>query len=287
MHRRWRVRHSYPKPVVELVELLMSQYPVSELSRMLDLPMSVIYRWRARKFARPASESPRASGETVAALLAQCDQLGFRFTERLAAAARPAPSIEVARQRFDEEVSSISNPLRSPAGGANLRAGTSSQGMVSAGAPRRTESTKSERSVIEASGRRTSRGVTHRLEAARRLIDTEYFSDIDSKVLADAAQMSRHHFIRMFSGAFGISPHRYLTRTRIGAAKRLLISSREPIEVIAAGVGFRSGPSLNRAFKQIEGASVSQFCKTISRDAFIAPSPLPIAATANLALRAE
>jgi AraC-like DNA-binding protein len=286
MHRRWRVRHSYPKPVVELVELLISQYPVSELSRMLDLPMSVIYRWRARKFARSACESP-GGGETVAALLAQCDQLGFRFTERLSAAARPAPSIQVARQRFDEDVPSISNPLRSPAGGANLRVWTSDQGMVSGGVPRRTESTKSERSVTEVSGRRTSRGVTHRLEAARRLIDTEYFSDIDSKVLADAAQMSRHHFIRMFSGAFGISPHRYLTRTRIGAAKRLLISSREPIEVIAAGVGFRSGPSLNRAFKQIEGASVSQFCKTISRDAFIAPSPLPIAAAANLALRAE
>jgi len=287
MHRRWRVRHSYPEPVVELVELLMSQYPVSELSRMLDLPMSVIYRWRARKFARPVCESPRTSGETVAALLAQCDQLGFRFTERLSAAARPGSSIHVARQGFDEEASSISSPLRSPAGGANLRVWTSSVGMVSAGAPRRTESTERGRSVTEVSGRRTSRGVTHRLEAARRLIDTEYFSDIDSKVLADAAQMSRHHFIRMFSGAFGISPHQYLTRTRIGAAKRLLISSREPIEVIAAGVGFRSGPSLNRAFKQIEGASVSQFCKTISRDAFIAPSAPPIAVAANIALRAE
>jgi transcriptional regulator GlxA family with amidase domain len=138
-------------------------------------------------------------------------------------------------------------------------------------AHRRIESMECARNVADVRVRRTSSSVTHRLEAARRLIETEYFSDINSKVLADAARMSRHHFIRMFSGAFGISPHRYLIRTRIGAAKRLLLSSREPIEVIAAGVGFRSGPSLNRAFKQIEGASVSQFCKMMYRDAATTP----------------
>jgi AraC-like DNA-binding protein len=288
MQRRWRVRHSYPGPVIQLVELLMSQHPVPELSRLLDLPMSVIYRWRARKFGRPACESQRASGATVAALLAQCDQLGFRFTERLSAAARTEwSSIQIVRRGFDEEMSSSASPRHSLARGASLRDWTSGPDAAAPGALRRTESMERARGVTEARGRRTSRGVTHRLEAARRLIDTEYFSNIDSKVLADTAQMSRHHFIRMFSGAFGISPHRYLTRTRIGAAKRLLISSREPIEVIAAGVGFRSGPSLNRAFKQIEGASVSQFCKTINRDAFVAPSALAVAAAANHVLREE
>jgi AraC family transcriptional regulator len=91
--------------------------------------------------------------------------------------------------------------------------------------------------------------------------------------------MSRHHFIRMFGGAFGMTPHQYLTRTRIDAAKRLLLSSREPIEVVAVGVGFRSGPSLNRAFKQAEGTSVSQFCKMIHRHA----ATTPLAARATVA----
>jgi AraC-like DNA-binding protein len=295
MYRRWRVRHSYPRPVVELVELLMSQHPVPELSRMLDLPMSVIYRWRARKFGKPGSESQRANGATLAALLAQCDQLGFRFSERISAVEKPEwLAKQVAKRGFDEEVSSCASPARLDADGADPLTRTSAPAVASMDqresddAHCRTGSIERARSGADVRRRRTSRGVTHRLEAARRLIDTAYFSDIDSRVLADAAQMSRHHFIRMFSGAFGISPHRYLTRTRIGAAKRLLLSSREPIEVIAVGVGFRSGPSLNRAFKQVEGASVSQFCKTINRNAFAAPSALPVvAAAANHVLREE
>jgi AraC-like DNA-binding protein len=238
MHRRWRVRHSYPRPVVDLVELLLAQHPVPQLARVLDLPMSVIYRWRARKFGNPACASGRADDETVATLLAQCEQLGFRFTERLSAAERPEwLSIQVARRGLDDNVSSIATPLSLRTEDAGAAAASIHRAAVEE--THRTQSPVHARDRVEVRMRKTSRGVTHRLEAARRLIDAEYFSDIDSKLLADAARMSRHHFIRMFSGAFGISPHQYLTRTRIGAAKRLLLSSREPIEVIAAGVGFR------------------------------------------------
>jgi len=275
MHRRWRVRHSYPRPVVDLVELLMSQHPVPQLARVLDLPMSVIYRWRARKFARPEHESPRASGETIATLLAQCELLGFRFTKRLSGADRPEwLSIEVARRELGEDVPSIASPLSLRGKGAGDAAVPIHDTAVEETHPTRSPACARDRVAVRL--RKTSQAVTHRLEAARRLIDAEYFSHIDSKLLADAARMSRHHFIRMFSGAFGISPHQYLTRKRIGAAKRLLISSREPIEVIAAGVGFRSGPSLNRAFKQIEGASVSQFCMMMNRPASVSAVPQPM-----------
>jgi AraC family transcriptional regulator len=96
-------------------------------------------------------------------------------------------------------------------------------------------------------------------------------------MLADTAQMSRHHFIRMFNQMFGSTPHQCLIRARIEAAKRLLLASREPIEVIAAGVGFRSGQSLNRAFKQIEGESVSRFCQTArTRESSMQRTPSPV-----------
>jgi len=277
MHRRWRVRHSYPRPVVDLVELLLAQHPVPQLARLLDLPMSVIYRWRARKFGNSACASGRADDETVATLLAQCEQLGFRFTERLSAAELSGcPPMQIARWKVGDDATVGAGPLLPTNGGARPAA-VSLHGKTADEARRGTQALVCARNDVDARPHGTSRGVTRRLEAARRLIDTEYFSDIDSKVLADAAQMSRHHFIRMFSGAFGISPHQYLTRTRIGAAKRLLLSSREPIEVVAAGVGFRSGPSLNRAFKQVEGASVSQFCKMIYSHA--ATTPLKARAT--------
>jgi len=262
MHRRWRVRHSYPQPVVELVRLLLPSYAVREISVLLDIPMSVIYRWRALdRVSAGASEYSLADARTISSAVARCHELGFRFTDRPAAANRPLwpsplptqPLAEVstavsdASGQVSEAARRVDDPAQPPgaAGDAvELRSGS-----------RATE----QRYTFDARKERSSRRVRQRLEAARRMIDAEYFLDIDCRILADTAQMSRHHFIRMFSHLFGSTPHQYLIRTRVEAAKRLLLASREPIEVIAAGVGFQSGQSLNRAFKQTEGVSVSGF----------------------------
>jgi len=252
MHRRWRVRHSYPQPVVELVRLLLPSYAVREIAVLLDIPMSVIYRWRALdRVDAAASGRSFADATSLSSALARCHELGFRFTDRPAAANRPLwPS-----------------PLpAAPVPDASTAVGETSGQVAEAGAPQEVVEQRSgscaagQRYTFDARKERASRRVRQRLQAARRLIDAEYFLDIDCRILADTAQMSRHHFIRMFSHLYGSTPHQYLIRARVQAAKRLLLASREPIEVIAAGVGFRSGQSLNRAFKQIEGVSVSGFC---------------------------
>jgi len=54
MYRRWRVRHSYPEPVVELAVRLIPIHGAATLSRMLDIPTSVIYRWRTKYRGRTA-----------------------------------------------------------------------------------------------------------------------------------------------------------------------------------------------------------------------------------------
>jgi len=266
MHRRWRVRHSYPQPVVELVRLLLPSYAVREISVLLDIPMSVIYRWRALDRANAgAPECSLADARTISSALARCHELGFRFTDRPAAANRPLWPLPLPTQadvsaaagdtsgRTSEAARSAEDSTQLPAAAddiVELRAATR---------------TAEQRYTFDARKERSSRRVRQRLEAARRMIDVEYFLDIDCRILADTAQMSRHHFIRMFRHLFGSTPHQYLIRTRVEAAKRLLLASREPIEVIAAGVGFQSGQSLNRAFKQTEGVSVSVFCSTIGK----------------------
>jgi AraC-like DNA-binding protein len=103
------------------------------------------------------------------------------------------------------------------------------------------------------------------METARQVIDTQYFLDEDCRTLAEIAQMSRYHFIRMFGDMFGMTPHQYLMRVRVNAAKRLLLVSSEPIEVIAVGVGFRSGASLSCAFRRIESTSISRYCKALNK----------------------
>jgi len=95
------------------------------------------------------------------------------------------------------------------------------------------------------------------------LIERDYFRSIDSFSLANAAGLSRFRFIHAFTETYGISPHQYLLRTRLEAAKKLLAKSRETIDVVAAATGFRSGACLNRAFTRTEGRCISQFCRVI------------------------
>lgn len=270
MHRRWRVRHSYPQPVVELVRLLLAFQGVREISALLDIPASVIYRWRAgKRIGITASENWFADAQTIATLAEKCDETGFRATERLHSADGPTlqPIIAALRQnRAARGQGAPGDAASVPArGGERLvepaRQQEAAVAFPIAEPPSRPRGAQP-RYAFDARKERSSRRVRRRLEAARRMIEAEYFLDLDSRTLADAAQMSPHHFIRMFNQMYGRTPHQYLLRARIEAAKRLLLASREPIEVIAAGVGFRSGPSLNRAFKQVEGASVSRFCQT-------------------------
>ena len=248
--RAWRVRHAYPDAVVALVRILTAQRAVREVAVLLDIPPSVIYRWRAKQATHTDDGCARTdSAQTVAALIAHCNARGFRIApQALRALGQPAThapgyASEPVPRRDTTTVAAgtVEAPARAPA---------------------------KRRYVFDANRERAARGVRRRLEAARREIDARYFAPLDCRMLADTARMSRHHFIRMFGDLFGMSPYRYLLHVRVRAAKRLLLCSREPIEVIAAGVGFRSGPSLTRAFKQSEGASVSTFCQS-------APLPPP------------
>ena len=285
MFRRWRVRHSYPKPVVELVVRLMPIHGAAALSRMLDIPTSVIYRWHTKNRDCVArSENSSVDAEALATLVAHCEELGFRLSACARATnGRARPSID-APQRTSATHASLGNSFHDTAADAatpplwNCSDSADGQGgqpdrheLDAADAPEPSclpvrSGATGQRYVFDACRERPARGVRSRMEAVRQAIDTQYFLDVDCRTLAETARMSLHHFIRVFRDMFGMSPHQYLTRTRVEAAKRLLRASSEPIEVIAVGVGFRSGPSLNRAFKRLEGASASKYCHTVKKD---------------------
>jgi AraC-like DNA-binding protein len=267
--RRWRVRHSYPKPIVELAVRLIPIHGVAATSRLLDIPMSAVYRWRTKnRDCTPLSANAATDAATLATLVAHCEEL----VSPLGGHARAASGRTRAPMDAPERVSthaSLSNGLSGNAENVALlrilrdcakrRSGqvdTASAGHFG---------TAAHRYVFDMRKERPERGVRRRMEGVRRILDTEYFLDIDCCTLAETAQMSRHHFIRMFGDLFGISPYQYLMRARVEAAKRLLLASSEPIEAIAIGVGCRSGPQLNRAFKHIEGTSVSNYCKTLKK----------------------
>lgn len=237
MYRRWRVRHSYPRQIVELVVRLEPIHGAVALSRLLDIPTSAIYRWRSSHRDHLAATHPANETATLAALVACCAEQGFHVSTLADAGDRPTDG---------------RGGQHDAAHGSNL-------------SPRPARRRAAGRYVFNARNERPLRRVLHRMLTARHVADTQYFLDVDCRMLAETARMSLHHFIRMFADMFGMPPHQYLMHTRVTAAKRLLLASNEPIEVIAIGVGFRSGASLNRAFRRIEGTSISKYCKTLKK----------------------
>jgi AraC-like DNA-binding protein len=276
MVRRRRVRQSYPKPVVDLAMRLIPVHGVAAACRMLDIPMSVAYRWRKTAGVRVGLPgNPAAEAHALAALVAQCAALGFAVTAYArgsdtrtrsavgAPATNPARYAQPGHGLHVQAGNSCNGPLRNH--GEGVGAWRSAPATTDAGAaatPQPAASAQGARRYVFDAGReRPVRAVRPRMEAVRNAIDTRYFLEVDCRTLAATAGMSLHHFIRVFRDMFGLSPHQYLLRARVNAAKRLLLSTFESIDLIAVGVGFHSGPSLNRAFKRIEGSTVSRYCQ--------------------------
>ena len=292
MLRRWRVRHSYPKPIVELVVRLEPIHGAAALSRLLDIPTSVIYRWRTNN--RDCVALPKhfaVDAETLATLVAHCEALGFHVAPYANETnGRARVSIGTLQRKsavhasfnnspHDTATEAATPPLPIFSDGIDGRRGQLDAVDVPKPSHLPVRSRATSRYVFDARRERPMRGVRSRMETVRQVVESQYFLDVDCRTLAEAARMSLHHFIRMFGDMFGTSPHQYLTRVRVEAAKRLLLATSEPIEVIAVGVGFRSGPCLNHAFKRIEGTSVSKYCKTLKKGMGVKqPGLMPAAA---------
>jgi transcriptional regulator GlxA family with amidase domain len=94
---------------------------------------------------------------------------------------------------------------------------------------------------------------------AKDLIDRAYGEPLDVPALARAAFASEAHFIRSFRAAFGETPHRYLQRRRVERAKELLRSTGDSVTEISLAVGFRSLGSFSTTFRELAGASPSEY----------------------------
>ncbi len=80
--------------------------------------------------------------------------------------------------------------------------------------------------------------------------------------LANIAGMSRSAFAREFSNTLAMSPMAFVAKTRLHHAAELLRSTRLPVKVIAASIGFASRSHFSRAFAAAYGADPSRFRST-------------------------
>ncbi|MFJ9338876.1 GlxA family transcriptional regulator [Streptomyces sp. NPDC101733] len=74
--------------------------------------------------------------------------------------------------------------------------------------------------------------------------------DLSAEVLAGRMCLSERHFARVFAQETGASPAGYVEAARVEVARRLLESTDEPLDRVAAEAGLGSAETLHRAFKR-------------------------------------
>ena len=90
-------------------------------------------------------------------------------------------------------------------------------------------------------------------------IDANSHRQIDLDDAAAQAELSPFHFLRLFSGVLGVTPHQYLVRSRLRHAARLLADDEKPVTDVAYDVGFGDLSNFVRTFHRAAGVSPRKF----------------------------
>ena len=91
-------------------------------------------------------------------------------------------------------------------------------------------------------------------------------ADLSVEALAQRVHMSPRNFFRVFVREVGMTPGRFVERTRVEAARRLLEETPRGVPEVAAACGFGSPETMRLAFRRTLGVSPrgyrSRFCTT-------------------------
>jgi AraC family transcriptional regulator len=96
----------------------------------------------------------------------------------------------------------------------------------------------------------TKKDLLKRLQRGKAFIDQCYSASIDTAAISREAQVSEYHFYRLFKAVYGLSPHQYLIRKRLEAARRLLLQKGATVSEAAYESGFADIYTFSKAFKK-------------------------------------
>lgn len=114
-----------------------------------------------------------------------------------------------------------------------------------------------------------------RVDAVCRYIAEHHTGPVTLADAARIANLTPAAFCRFFRRATGHTLTGYLTRLRIGTARRQLIETDHPVAQIAADCGFASLSHFNRTFRRLTGESPREFRRAFASGARLDLSPLP------------
>ncbi|MGN6605728.1 MAG: helix-turn-helix domain-containing protein [Jatrophihabitans sp.] len=101
-------------------------------------------------------------------------------------------------------------------------------------------------------------GVTHALTMAT-FIAHHYDEPITSSDVAAAAHLHPHHAMTSFRRVTGTTIGDYLTRCRVAAAQRMLLTTDLPVSDVGAQAGFTSSSRFYSAFTEVVGSSPGRY----------------------------
>jgi len=101
----------------------------------------------------------------------------------------------------------------------------------------------------------------HRARAVRAALwlDEHAHEPVDLESTARAAGVSPFHFLRLFAGVLGVTPHQYLVRSRLRRAARLLADDGRSVTDIALESGFADLSNFVRTFHRAAGISPGRY----------------------------
>lgn len=97
------------------------------------------------------------------------------------------------------------------------------------------------------------------LSALQVWLEENLTADLSVATLAERAGMSARHFSRVFATETGTTPAQYVEQVRIGAARRLLETTDQPLNRVAAAVGLASPETLYRIFHRHLGITPGEY----------------------------
>ncbi len=110
-----------------------------------------------------------------------------------------------------------------------------------------------------AAKRSTREELFRRLHVARDFIEACYLENINLFSIADVANLSPHHFLRLFKQSFQITPYQFVTQKRLALAQQWLIETDKNVTDICFDLGFDSLGTFSRNFKARFAVSPSQY----------------------------
>lgn len=116
-----------------------------------------------------------------------------------------------------------------------------------------------EASALNAVRASTREELYRRLCRARDYMAACFDQPLTLREVAGVACLSPNHLLRSFKQAFRLTPHQFLTATRLEYARRMLADRNLSVTDICFSVGFDSLSSFSRAFRRHTGFSPSEY----------------------------